>query len=289
MKFTIYQDSRQGPRPSNEDRVAYSYSQDALLVVLADGMGGHQHGEVAAQFAIEVLTTIFQRLAKSMLANPFGFLEKNIRHLHDTIDRYAIENDLIDHPRTTLVAAIAQQDSLYCAHAGDSRLYHFRNGELLFRTEDHSKVQMLFNQGTIRRNEMQTHPERNKIYNCVGGDTPPQIALSERRDIHEGDIVLLCTDGFWTLLAEEEINTILQNGPVTDTVPILFDLAESRAGTDGDNMSAIAFSWGSPAHTDILSQHCSHTHPPVSISPDYDDDIERVIAEIHAALEKFPR
>ena len=307
MKFTIYQDSRQGPRPENEDRVAYSYSRDSLLTVLADGMGGHQHGEVAAQFAIEVLTTSFQRLAKPLLTNPFKFLEENIRHLHDTIDRHALECDLIEHPRTTLVAAIAQQDSLYCAHAGDSRLYHFRNGELLFRTEDHSKVQKLFNQGIIRRDEMPTHPERNKIYNCVGGDMQPQIALSERRDIREGDIVLLCTDGLWAVLEEKEINAILQNGPVTDTVPVLFELAESRAGLDGDNMSAIAFSWGSQAYSgfsvstammpldlnttilDFSSRRRARAHPPASASPNHDDDIERAIAEIHAALEKFPR
>jgi serine/threonine protein phosphatase PrpC len=306
MRFTIYQDSRQGQRPENEDRVAYSYSRDALLTVLADGMGGHEYGEVAAQFAIEVLTTSFQRLAKPLLGNPFKFLEENIRHLHDIIDRHALESDLLDHPRTTLVAAIAQQDSLYCAHVGDSRLYHFRNGELLFRTEDHSKVQMLCNQGVIRREDMQVHPERNKLYNCIGGDTLPQVALAEKRDMREGDIVLLCTDGLWAMLEEEEICAALQNGPVTDTVPALFDLAESRAGIDGDNMSAIAFSWGSQAYSGFsvstammpldlnttIRDFSSRRAVPNLGAPatsHTDDDIERAIAEIHAALEKFPR
>lgn len=306
MKFTIYQDSRQGPRPYNEDRVAYSYSKDALLTVLADGMGGHQHGEVAAQFAIEVLTASFQRLAKPLLPNPFKFLEENIQHLHDIIDRHAMESELQEHPRTTLVAAIVQQDSLFCAHAGDSRLYHFRNGELLFRTEDHSKVQMLFNQGTISRDQMLTHPERNKIYNCVGGEQQPQIALAARRDMQDGDVVLLCTDGLWSLLEEGEFAAILQNGPVTDTVPVLFDLAESRADRSGDNMSAIAFSWGSHTYSGFsvstammpldLNTTIRDSTPRRTAKAQHaaalafpDDDIERAIAEIHAALEKIPR
>lgn len=308
MKFTIYQASHQGPRQYNQDRVAYSYSKDALLTVLADGMGGHRNGEVAAQFAIEVLSESFQRLAMPALANPFKFLDEHIRQVHDAIDRHALLSDMPELPRTTIVAAIVQHDMLYCAHAGDSRLYHFRNGQLLFRTEDHSKVQMLYRQGLIRKEQMLTHPERNKIYNCVGGDEPPRIEMAQKRAVQEGDVILLCTDGLWSVLEEEEITAILQNGPVTDTVPVLFDLAESRADQCGDNMSAIAFSWGAQAYSKFS---VSTAMMPLDLNttildavpgirrvrvPDTkpsndptDDDIERAIAEIHAALDKIPK
>ena len=306
MKFTIYQDSRQGPRQYNQDRVAYSYSKDTLLTVLADGMGGHRNGEVAAQFAIEVLTESFQRMARPTLSNPFKFLDDHIRQVHDAIDRHALLSDMPEPPRTTIVTALVQHDALYCAHAGDSRLYHFRGGKLLFRTEDHSKVQMLYRKGVIGKDEMLTHPERNKIYNCVGGEEQPQIEMSPKRDMQDGDIVLLCTDGLWTLLAEEEIAAMLQNGPITDTVPALFDLAESRADQSGDNMSAIAFSWGSHAHggfsvstammpldlnTTIRDFTSRRAESDAAFSTDIaqDDEIERAIAEIHAALEKIPR
>ncbi|OAJ70468.1 phosphatase [Methylobacillus sp. MM3] len=306
MKFTIYQDSRQGPRQYNQDRVAYSYSKDALLTVLADGMGGHRNGEVAAQFAIEVLTESFQRMARPKLSNPFKFLDDHIRQVHDAIDRHALLSDMPEPPRTTIVTALVQHDALYCAHAGDSRLYHFRGGELLFRTEDHSKVQMLYRKGMIGKDEMLTHPERNKIYNCVGGAEQPQIEMSPKRDVQDGDIVLLCTDGLWTLLADEEIAATLQNGPITDTVPALFDLAESRADQSGDNMSAIAFSWGNHAYSgfsvstammpldlnttirDFTSRRAG-ANPDLATDSAQDDEIERAIAEIHAALEKIPR
>lgn len=307
MKFTIYQDSRQGPRNYNQDRVAYSYSKDALLTVLADGMGGHRNGEVAAQFAIEVLTESFQRMARPTLASPFKFLDEHIRQVHDAIDRHALLSDMPEPPRTTIVTALVQHDALYCAHAGDSRLYHFRNGQLLFRTEDHSKVQMLYRKGLISKEEMLTHPERNKIYNCVGGEEQPQIEMASKRDLQDGDIVLLCTDGLWTLLEEEEIAAILQNGPVTDTVPVLFDLAESRADQSGDNMSAVAFSWGNHAYSgfsvstammpldlnttihDFTRDRHHDENTDDSDSSLGDDDIERAIAEIHAALDKIPK
>lgn len=142
MKFTIFQNSRQGPRQYNQDRLAYSYSKDALLLVVADGMGGHRHGEMAAQLAVSTMTDAFQRLAVPTLSSPAKFLIDHMQQIHDMIDQLTQERELMESPRTTIVAAIVQRGVLYCAHVGDSRLYHFRDGHLLYRTEDHSIVTM---------------------------------------------------------------------------------------------------------------------------------------------------
>jgi serine/threonine protein phosphatase PrpC len=301
MKFTIYQSSRQGPRARNQDRAAYSYSKDALLTVLADGMGGHSHGEVAAQLAVNVLTESFQRMALPVLTNPFKFLSEHIRQVHDAIDRHALLNDMPAAPCTTIVATIVQHDTLYCAHAGDSRLYHFRNGKLLFRTEDHSHVQMLAHQGLISEEQMVSHPERNKIYNCIGGEIPPQIELAQKRAIQEGDVILLCTDGLWSLLEEGEMAEVLQNGMVTDTMPVLFGLAEARTDKTGDNMSAIAFNWEGLKYN---PRAISTASMPFDINTTIHDrqlqresgagnqeymEIEKAIAEIRAALGKISK
>ncbi|MDP2056966.1 MAG: protein phosphatase 2C domain-containing protein, partial [Thiobacillus sp.] len=82
MKFTIYQASRQGGRKNNQDRVAYSYSREALLMVVADGMGGHMHGEIAAQIAVQTLTDQFQKMAKPRLADPMAFLSDATTRAH---------------------------------------------------------------------------------------------------------------------------------------------------------------------------------------------------------------
>lgn len=302
MKFTIYQNSRQGPRPYNQDRLAYSYSKDSLLLVLADGMGGHRHGEVAAQLAIKTITDAFQRLAKPLLSSPAKFLTDHVQQVHDMIENVTQTENLVESPRTTVVVAIIQRGYLYCAHVGDSRLYHFRGNHLLFRTEDHSIVQSLYNKGMITKEEMATHPYRNKIYNCVGGEIAPQIDLSDRIELAEGDTILLCTDGLWGCLSDTEIKKILNdNFDVTEGTKALMDAAEEAADEHGDNLSAIALQWGDKllshdavstqlmplGETTTIINPVTHQLPDENDPQDLsDDDIESTIAEIQKALMK---
>ena len=149
MKFTIYQESRPGRRPTNEDRIAYSYSRDSLLMVVADGMGGHLHGEVAAQIAVQYITESFQREAHPLLKDPFLFLSGALGNAHHAILDYAADRFLPEAPRTTCVACIVQDSIAYWAHAGDSRLYAIRGGRILAQTRDHSRVQRMIEDGLI--------------------------------------------------------------------------------------------------------------------------------------------
>jgi serine/threonine protein phosphatase PrpC len=309
MKFTIHQGSRQGPRPYNQDRLAYSYSKEALLLVIADGMGGHRHGEIAAQLAVKTLTDAFQQVATPVLKDPAQFLKDHIQQVHDAIDQVMVTQDLLEAPRTTIVAAILQDDDLYCAHVGDSRLYHFRNGRLQFRTEDHSIVQMLYRRGQLDKQGMLKHPDRHKIYNCLGGDNPPKIDLTHKQNLRDGDILLLCTDGLWSTFSDEEMCDILRAGPVSESVPNLLDMAESLSVTQGDNMSAIGVQWGERHEDNQLAistvtmplgttttimnpmthqptQHDGNAQPIPDLT---DDEIERAIAEIQAAIRKTQR
>jgi PPM family protein phosphatase len=304
MKFTIYQNSRQGPRPYNEDRLAYSYSKDALLIVVADGMGGHRHGEVAAQLAVKSLTDGFQNLAVPTLSNPAKFLEEHILQVHDAIDSLTLGNDLADSPRTTIVAAILQDNKLYAAHVGDSRLYHFRNGQLIFRTEDHSIVQMLYRKGQLRFEDMANHPDLHKIYNCLGGDKMPDITLTSPRDLIDGDVVFVCTDGVWTAVNDHDIGKILHAGGILDSVPKLLNIAESVSGDHGDNMSAIGLQWGERQKgkmvvstatmplgttTTIINPVTQQDSTLQELSSELDlsdDEIERTIREIQSAISK---
>lgn len=308
MKFTIFQNSHQGPRPYNQDRLAYSYSKDALLLVVADGMGGHRHGEVAAQLAVTTMTEAFQRLALPSLSSPAKFLIEHIQQIHDMIDQLTQEQEMLEAPRTTIVAAIVQRGMLYCAHVGDSRLYHFRDGHLLYRTEDHSVVQSLYNKGIINKDEMSNHPYRHKVYSCLGGDVPPKIELADRQELAEGDTVLLCTDGVWGAVADDQIKQILCGPSISDNVTELLDLAESVSQEQGDNMSAIGLQWGDKLHSQLA---VSTVTMPMGLTTtimnpitrtDYDgqagllsklelsdDDIEKTIAEIQQALKKTKR
>jgi serine/threonine protein phosphatase PrpC len=267
---------------------------------MADGMGGHRHGEVAAQLAVKTLVEAFQRLAVPTLTSPAKFLIDYIQQVHDMIENVRETDELLESPRTTIVVAIIQRGTLYCAHVGDSRLYHYRDGHLLFRTEDHSVVQSLYKKGLISKEEMATHPYKNKIYNCLGGDEVPKIDLADKHELQEGDTVLLCTDGVWGAVNDGKIKEILHSGAVNESTIHLLDTAEVNAGDKGDNMSALALQWGDRQSSELtvstVSMPLGETTTMMStMSPSdgnldqldlSDDDIEKTIAEIQAALLK---
>lgn len=247
MKFTIYQESRQGARKLNQDRVGYCYSRDALLMVVADGMGGHLHGEIAAQIAVQFLTEAFQREARTRLANPARFLNDGILDAHHAIDRFATGRRLSETPRTTCVACVVQDGMATWAHVGDSRLYHMRNGGIRAQTRDHSKVQWLVDTGRLREEAANRHPERNKILNCLGGMQPPRVELSRGNVLADGDSLLLCSDGVWGALAPGMLTSALTQQGVRKAMPTLLDLAQQRAGKTCDNLSVVAMTWSDPA------------------------------------------
>ncbi|HKY02224.1 MAG TPA: protein phosphatase 2C domain-containing protein [Burkholderiales bacterium] len=304
MKFSIYQESRQGPRKANQDRVAYSYSRDSLCMVIADGMGGHLHGEVAAQIATQFIVEAFQRQAQPRLNEPFKFLLDTIMHAHLAIIDYANVRGLLETPRTTCVACVVQDGLAYWAHVGDSRLYLIREGRIEGQTRDHSRVQMLVDSGRIREEAVAVHPDRNKIFNCLGQMAPPKIELSRATALRHRDTILMCSDGLWGPLSGRIICEALLLDEIMGAIPKLLDMAAARAGKEGDNLSALAITWAEeqPVAEDskwistVTMNDTDHrstvkpfgkteTQEPVSgyLS---DDEIERAIDEIRIAIRK---
>jgi serine/threonine protein phosphatase PrpC len=300
MKFSIYKDSRKGARPDNQDRTGYSYTSDALMMVVADGMGGHLHGEVASHIAVQFLSEAFQREAQPRLADPFLFLLQGITNAHHAILDYAEVRGLLETPRTTCVACVVQ-DSVACwAHVGDSRLYHVRDGRVHAQTKDHSRVQMLVDQGRIREEAVAVHPERNKIFNCLGSMTPPQVELSRKTFLQAGDTLLLCTDGLWGPLSGRMIGTALAHDDLMRVMPELLDTAELRSGRGCDNLSVVAKTWadshegnahqvstatmGPSTFTTKLEAFGNSGSEPADLS---DEEIEKAIAEIRNAIRRY--
>lgn len=305
MKFTIFQESRVGKRKNNQDRNAYCYSRDSLLMVIADGMGGHLHGEVAAQIAVQSITQAFQRDARPALGDPVFFLSRTLSNAHNAILDYAFDKQLPEAPRTTVVACIVQDGFAYWAHAGDSRLYVIRRGRVATRTRDHSRVQLMLDQGLLDEEEAARHPGRNRIYSCLGGNHPPQIEFSKRFALRDGDIVTLNTDGLWGPLDDETLILGLTGANVLEAVPKLLDVAEERGGKTCDNLSMIAMCWqdeiGAPGTDAVSTQTMAidhfttrldsfeRTRTPANEFELTEDEIERAINEINSAIHKFSK
>jgi serine/threonine protein phosphatase PrpC len=301
MRFTIYQESRQGGRENNEDRIAHCYSRDALLAVVADGMGGHYYGEVAAQIAVQTLTDAFQREAHPELPDPFLFLEKQMGNAHHAILDYSAAHKLDDSPRTTLVACIVQNNVAYWAHAGDSRLYLIRKGRIISQSRDHSQVRLLLDEGQITPEQAAHHPDRNKVYSCLGSERAPEIEFSRKTPMESGDLLVLCTDGVWGVTPDEALVAALSQPNLMRAVPQFMQQTEKRGGPHGDNLSIIVVRWEENYREPSLSAVSTHSMSRDEITtrldefgrnPNYksdlsDAEIERAIAEIRAAIDKY--
>ena len=301
MRFTIFQDSRQGDRAGNEDRVGYSYSKDVVMMVAADGMGGHMQGEVAAEIAVTEITRLFQQEARNRLRRPSDFLVSVINSAHRAIVSHAVAENLLESPRTTCVVCLVQDGSAWWAHSGDSRLYVLRAGKLAAATQDHSRVQQLVDSGAITPEAAATHPERNKIFSCLGGVVPPVIAIGSEFPLQTGDTILLSTDGFWSQIPAALIATLLRKQDIVGLLPGLLTEAHKRARGESDNLSIVAMTWEAqddPRHADTeqmdneqftTSSNTQDLDRPVAGEDVTDEEIEKAIAEIQNAIKKVPR
>ena len=301
MRFTIYQESRVGGRANNEDRTTYCYSRDALLMVVADGMGGHHYGEIAAQIAVQTLADTFQREAKPLLADPFRFLQKSMTNAHHAILDYTTRHKLRDTPRTTCVACVVQDNVAYWAHAGDSRLYLMREGRVIAQTKDHSRIRLLIEEGMISEAQAAFHPDRNKIYSCLGSPTPPEIEFSRKTPLNHGDILLLCSDGLWGEMSGDMMAVALKGSNLLLAVPMILNQAETKGGPHRDNLSVVAVRWedayveeaSSAISTQTMSQDEVTTRleefgrNPAYKSELSDEEIEKAIDEIRNAIDKY--
>ncbi len=300
MRFSVYQISRKGGREKNEDRMGYCYTRDSGLFALADGMGGHPEGEVASQLALQTLAGAFQREAKPALKSPLRFLQEAILAGHHQLLRYATERSLVDTPRTTIVACVIQGNAAYWAHCGDSRLYLVRDGALMQRTRDHSYTEL---QETLAHVvPIDARFNRSVLFTCLGSPGKPVVDTVGPINLQPGDRIVVCSDGLWSTVPDEEIVDILSSRPLSDAVPEMVERALRNGGSHGDNVTALAVEWEAPEDTDStlgistrsLGEDVFASTIQASLADtgtgDLDEaEIERSIREINDAIRRSSR
>jgi len=229
-----------GDREENQDRCILVESRSNILMGLADGMGGHPRGGIAAQILIDNCSNLLH-LTPKPIENPRLFLGQLLQGTHQDIVNFGLSQTPAIDPRTTAVAALIQNDTAYWAHVGDSRLYLFRNGETIARTVDHSYVEQLRHQGLISEQHLVSHPQRNLVTRCLGGTpAPPDIEYGQS-ELKPGDLVVICSDGLWSSIGEEWICDTLTSGlDIADAARSLADEAALAAFPGSDNITLIA-------------------------------------------------
>lgn len=228
-------------RTHNED--CFAVDDGEQVYVLADGMGGHNHGEVASRI---VVNTIRDYLAEALANNdstlPLGYdprlrrhsycLERSIHTAHDKALKAIREDGSLLGMGTTVVTALQQDDVITIAHVGDSRGYRLRNGHLELLTQDHTWVNEQVVAGYLSEEQAKSHPLKNVVIRALGGDSEVVVDVLETA-LRPGDLFLLCSDGLTTMLSDEEIHErLVADAPLEEICHRLIHDANARGGFD---------------------------------------------------------
>ncbi len=245
MRYRIAHHTLLGGRSANEDRVAYAEKDDAVLMVVADGLGGYVAGEMAAQTVADTLVGSFEKVRTPVIQDPAAFLVLSISLAHSRINRKAKQQGItVSYPRTTCVACLIQNGYAYWAHVGDSRLYHFRGDRFLTRTVDHSTTDPMYQEGIL--DERESMQEASHLIRCIGGPKRPLVTLGAETRLEKGDVLLLCSDGVWRAFTDREMEKVLNGRRLEDSIERMMARSARTFRKDCDNMTAVALCWNDP-------------------------------------------
>jgi serine/threonine protein phosphatase PrpC len=227
-----------GDRDYQQDQVrlmSHHRVKSCVMAILADGMGGRSGGRKASDQVMMTAKQLFDRYAPGT-DDPVATLRQLVLEAHMVIRLTAISSE--EEPHSTLAVYLINPDgSCYWAHAGDSRIYHFHNGQMIVRTMDHSYVQALVNRGELTAEQASVHPQSNVLMGCLGTEKEPPIDTHFIAKLQPGDTLMSCSDGVWHYFIDQELGSILSTLSARDASEFLIEKARSRARGGGDNLS----------------------------------------------------
>jgi serine/threonine protein phosphatase PrpC len=226
-----------GDRPSNQDRCLALHSRGSVLLAVADGLGGHPRGEIAAQLLIDVSGSLFRQAAKP-IDDPADFMLRCIGRAHQAILRFGSRQDPPVAPRTTAVLALIQGGTAHWAHVGDSRLYLLRGGQVQAQTRDHAHIRF------VRHSADDVSHPRTSLTRCLGGlPQPPLTTCGAATVLEAGDTLVLCTDGLWGQLTDRRLAGAFADRAAPIEAGLRALVAQAGAAPNSDNVTAVALRW----------------------------------------------
>jgi serine/threonine protein phosphatase PrpC len=229
-----------GGRESNQDRCFFFDGGETLFMGVADGLGGHPRGEVAAQLLVDVCESRF-RPAQRPLVDPEDFMLGCIYQAHHAIRRFGRRQLPPITPRTTAVLAVIQDETARWVHVGDSRLYLFRSGHVRAQTLDHAQTHY------FRESAHEPPRARTSLTRCLGGlPDPPVTTCGKPFQLRAGDSLLLCSDGLWGQVPGNGLPWVFGADPTSleSRLSMLIGQAADQPGSD--NVTAVALTWSPP-------------------------------------------
>ena len=245
MQIEYAKVSALGDRTDNQDRAAIVVADDAALMMVFDGMGGHSDGAKAAETGLSIVQDMFMN-SRLPIFDPQGFLYAALARAHDEVVGLGKEVAVDFRPRATCAICLVQEGGSFWAHIGDSRIYQVRDGRVITRSRDHSHVEVLIQEGAITEEEALDHPMRNFVECCIGGDAPvPDMSITSKKPLLPGDVLLACSDGLWSGLSDGDMAGIGQPGDknLPDNLKDLSMKALSANAPYSDNTTGTALRW----------------------------------------------
>lgn len=227
-----------GSRPVNEDSIKVVEKDERFCFVLCDGLGGHGMGDVASNLVVNVFENIFMKSTDSK-----QFMESVFSASQDILIAKQAELNARSKMKTTAVAIATDEKNAYIGHIGDSRAYIFKRNKVKFQTLDHSIPQMLVLTKDIKKKEIRNHPDRNMLMKVMGIEWENQMfELQKPMPLRKCQAFLLCSDGFWELVDEDEMcDTLKQANSVEQWLNMMVSIVEQNGmNRNMDNYSAIA-------------------------------------------------
>ena len=234
-----------GDRQDNQDRAAVVVAEDAAMLLVFDGMGGHSDGARAAETGLKVVQDVFME-ARLPVLDPQGFLYMALSRAHDAVVELGQDVAVDFRPRATCAICLVQEGGSFWAHIGDSRIYQIRDGRVLTRSRDHSHVEVLIQEGAITEEEALDHPMRNFVECCLGGDAPvPDMSITSKMSLAVGDVLLACSDGLWSGISDDDIGEISSPGEnnLAENLKALSIKALNANSPYSDNTTGTAIRW----------------------------------------------
>jgi serine/threonine protein phosphatase PrpC len=224
-------------RENNEDSYLYwepagdrDFQRKGRLAVIADGMGGYEGGLEASRMAVETVREVYDQVVND---DPQAALLEAFVTAHERIKDYASRHAELHGMGTTCTALVIRGRQLYFAHVGDSRLYLVRDAKILRLTRDHSYVGRLVESGIVRAEDAEKHPQRHILTAALGAGVEVAVDGGEPGFVlQDGDDLLLCTDGLWGVVTEEELQTAVGGKAPAESCAALVKLALQRGGPD---------------------------------------------------------
>ena len=245
MQIEYAKVSALGDRTDNQDRAAIVVAEDAALMLVFDGMGGHSDGAKAAETGLKIVQNTFMESTLPVF-DPQGFLYSALSYAHDEVVKIGMDLAVDFRPRATCAICLIQDGGSYWGHIGDSRIYQMRDGELVSRSRDHSHVEVLIQEGAITEEEAMDHPMRNFVECCIGGDAPvPDMSITAKQPLEQGDVLLACSDGLWSGLSDDDM-AALATRPSDSLAENLKALSIKALHTNApysDNTTGTALRW----------------------------------------------